>query len=439
MTMRVRAVLVLACKDLKLLLRDRVAAFFTLVFPVLFGLAFGFIFKGAVAGDPGPVRAVLIDFDGSAASEAVGAGLADAGVEVHPPPEEGPRDARTLVQHGVPVVVVLEEGFGDGLDRVIVGERLEARVFYDPARAIDAKVVEGALQGAMMRAMAVGMREPGRLDRWTETLESNETIPDSVKSRIRGAIMMARVGAEPEDGGSDDGVDDADGGDGGGFAMPVRVALHAVSGSSADKHEPVSAFELTLPQAAAWALVGCVTGFGLSLVSERSRGTLGRVLAGPVGPGTVLAGKALACFVCAVGVLVAIRLVFAVPYFGVRTGQVGWQGAVIVASAFAFTGLMMVLAVLPRSDRGAEGVVRATLLMMALLGGAGVPLMFFHGWMELLTHASPFRWAIIALEGATWRGWGAVRFVVPLTVLMGVGVGGLVLGWVVFRGRACRS
>ena len=119
--------------------------------------------------------------------------------------------------------------------------------------------------------------------------------------------------------------------------------------------------------------------------------------------------------------------------FGVRGGEPWIEILTIVLIAFAFVGVMMTLATLATSVGGAEGSVRATLLILALLGGAGVPLMFFRGWMHAATMASPFRWAISALEGSTWRGWSPAELGVPWMVLFLIGLLGISFGVWRFR------
>jgi hypothetical protein len=193
------------------------------------------------------------------------------------------------------------------------------------------------------------------------------------------------------------------GGDGG--FSPIEVAVR--SPERAGGPDGIrSAFELTYPQAAAWALVGCVTGFGLSLVGERSSGTLTRLAVAPIRRESVVVGKALACFVAAMVVLGAQRVLFMLPFFGVRGGDPVLEAVTLVLVAFAFTGVMAALATVATSTGGAEGAVRATLLILALLAGRGAADVF-PGLMRLVTMASPFRWAIAALEGSTWRGWTA--------------------------------
>ncbi|MFZ4466938.1 MAG: ABC transporter permease, partial [Phycisphaerales bacterium] len=60
-----RAVLALALKDVRLLLRDRPSAFFTFAFPLAIALFFGYVFGGTTAA---PMRVVVACEDRSDAA-----------------------------------------------------------------------------------------------------------------------------------------------------------------------------------------------------------------------------------------------------------------------------------------------------------------------------------------------------------------------------------
>ena len=198
-----------------------------------------------------------------------------------------------------------------------------------------------------------------------------------------------------------------------------------------------SSWELTFPQAAAWALVGCVSGFGASLTSERASGTLQRLRSLPIPGWPILAGKALACFVSAVVVLSALQVVASVG-FGSRVTSLVAVGLAVAMSAWAFTGLMMFLASITSSEQGSEGAVRAVLLVLALVGGAGAPLYFMPNWMQVVSSVSPFRWAILAFEGVSYRAFGFADLAVVLGVLGLFGALGFV-GALALSSRSARG
>ncbi|HRP62893.1 MAG TPA: ABC transporter permease, partial [Phycisphaerales bacterium] len=93
----------------------------------------------------------------------------------------------------------------------------------------------------------------------------------------------------------------------------------------------------------------------------------------------------------------------------------------------------MLLSVLGKTEAAAGGIGWAVLLVMAMLGGGMVPLFLMPGWMQSISHISPVKWAVLALEGAIWRGFSPAEMLLPCAVLLGVGAGGFLLGSRLFR------
>lgn len=436
-----RAVVAIAVKDLRLLMRDRAAAFFTLVFPLLFGVVFGVIFQQAFGGGGGTpaIEVAIVDLDDSELSRAYADAMTEMGdltvVEV-----TGPADAEDRVRRGrLAAGIVIPPGFGAAMQTALFGEPPGVEVIMDPSRAAESGMLQGVLAGAGFRVMAGVFQEPEmvgtQIGQVRELVRQDQTM-SAMERVLMGTLLdsadrLFGSGAVGEDGGAAEtsGVDVPRMA---GFT-PVVVSVRMPERRGGGGNTLNSAFELTYPQAAAWALVGCVTGFGLSLVGERSSGTLKRLGVAPIRRDLVVYGKGLACFVAALAVLAAQRALFALPFFGVRGGVPWIEAVTIVLIAFAFVGVMMALATVATTTGGAEGGVRATLLILALLGGAGVPLMFFTGWMRWVTMASPFRWAITALEGSTWRGWTASEMAIAWAVLGVIGALGIIFGVWKFR------
>ena len=165
---------------------------------------------------------------------------------------------------------------------------------------------------------------------------------------------------------------------------------------------------------------------------ERTSGTLGRLLTAPLTRRQILLGKALACFVAMIAIE-ALLVAVGVVGFGVRPTSWPLLAAAVLAAATAFTGIMMVLSVLGGTEQSASGAAWATLLVFALLGGGMVPLFVMPGWMLTASGVSPARWAILAFEGALWRGFSPAEMALPLGVLLAIGAAGLALGTRLFR------
>ena len=185
---------------------------------------------------------------------------------------------------------------------------------------------------------------------------------------------------------------------------------------------PQNYYVVSFPQGIIWGVMGCAAGFGISLVSERSGGTLVRLRMAPIGTTQILAGKALACLLAVVSVSV-ILLAVAVVAFHVRPVSYVMLAAAVACVALAFVGVMMLLAVLGKTERAAGGIGWAILTTMAMIGGGMLPLFFMPQWLQTFSSISPVKWAILALEGAIWRGFTPVEMLKPCGRAAGGGDG----------------
>lgn len=216
-------------------------------------------------------------------------------------------------------------------------------------------------------------------------------------------------------------------GSGGGTAAgwnPVEIEM---KGIAERRNGPQNPFEITFPQGILWGIVGCAASFGVGLVVERTQGTLLRLEIAPISRAQILAGRALAC-VTAILVVEVFLTVIGVAAFHVRPSSVAHFALAGVSAALGFSGLMMGLSVIGRTPQSVGGLSWALLLMMSMLGGGMMPLFLMPSWMVAASHLSPVKWAILAFEGALWRGFSTPEMLLPCGVLLGVGLLGLALG-----------
>jgi ABC-2 type transport system permease protein len=422
-----RPVLALAGKDLRLLARNRAALFFALGWPVLIALFFGMIFGGG--GERGRMKVGAVDEDGSPASAALLKRLsATDGLELTPLPRA---EAEARVRAGkLTAAVVVPKGYAEADARLFHGSPRRLELAVDPAHAAEAAMLEGILTGAAMQSMQAlfsgGDGSRRMVDTALADLSGAPAGPEKARtSRFLGdlrSFLDAAPAAAP--GG-------ADGAAGGGGWKPLEIRKRELR---ADRVGPSSAFDITFPQGIIWGVIGCSLGFALSLVQERTRGTLTRLRAAPLTAGHVLAGKALACFTAIVGVE---ALLFAVGRigFGVRPSW-GLAAAAAVSVAICFVGLMMLVAVVGKTEQAAGGLGWAIMMPLSMLGGGMVPLFAMPSWMQAAGTVSPVKWSILALEGAIWRGFTPAELAVPCAVLIAVGVTGFVLGAWRYRAQA---
>jgi ABC-2 type transport system permease protein len=367
-----RAILVLAAKDIRLLLRDRAAAFFTFAFPVAIALLFGYVFSGTT-GEPLQV-AVLVERDSAAARAFVGLMESDGAFAVARAATRERGEAMVRGTEAIALVTVPAD-WEERLAGVRAGGSAGLRVEFDPARRAEGGLLVGK------------MHELG----------------------FRAAFGEAAAAWKP-------------------------VTVEA-SEMSMERGVPANSFAISFSQGVAWALFGAVLSFCAGIAEERQRGTLVRLLVSPMRPASILLGKAVACFLACMAaewLLVAVGAAF----FGVSVSSWAWLAVASAATAFGFSGVMMLLAGGFRTQGGAQGAGRAVLLVLAMLGGGTVPLVFMPGFLRTLSDVSPFKWAVLVAEGCTWRAWGAAEMWMPLAALVAIGAVGLASGAALVRRTA---
>ncbi|MFH1733594.1 MAG: ABC transporter permease, partial [bacterium] len=194
-------------------------------------------------------------------------------------------------------------------------------------------------------------------------------------------------------------------------------------------------FEVSFPQALIWAMIGCAAAFGISLVVERTHGTLVRLRVMPIKLSQILAGKGLACFGAIVVVGTMLFVIFTI-FFNVQAGSILFFIMALASSAICFVGIMMLLSVLGKTEASAGGIGWAALLIMAMLGGGMIPLFVMPSWIRGFSSISPVKWAVLALEGAVWRGFTLEMMLQHCGILVGIGVILFIIGARVFKSTA---
>jgi ABC-2 type transport system permease protein len=115
-------------------------------------------------------------------------------------------------------------------------------------------------------------------------------------------------------------------------------------------------------------------------------------------------------------------LTLASAVLGVRLGNPLLLAVGAVSTAIGFTGLMMFVSTLGKTEAGVAGAGWGIMMPMAMLGGGMVPLIAMPPWMQTASHVSPMKWGIMALEGAIWRDFSLQEMLLPCGILLAVGV-----------------
>jgi ABC-2 type transport system permease protein len=442
----ISAVVAIAATDLKLLLRDKLDAFFTFVFPLIFAIFFGWVFGGAGGGETGKIELGIVQLDKSASATAFADDLAKLD-GFHVTRFDDVAGAQDKVRKGelVACVVIPEDFNAKFEDLFATGTGPTVRGYVDPSRRGETGLLEGRLTELAFKGMtrsftnADSMKKQvakarESIDKSKDTDPSRKFVFNTFLTGIEGLLTdnARRAGKE--------GVPDTGLGTGPGTGLgtgmdnfrPVTIELEQIK---RDSNGPTNSYEVSLPQGIVWGLMGCVTAFIGTLAVDRQRGTLVRLMCSPLSTRAVIAGKSLAGFVSCMAVQWLLIGVFA-AVFKVRVPEPLMLLFATTCASLGFVGLMMFLAVMGRASDGSGGMGRAVVLVLAMIGGGTIPVFIMPKVMQTVSGISPFSWAVRAIEGATWRSMSLAEMMLPCGVLLAIGAVGFTLGAMMFRTQA---
>lgn len=406
-------------KDFLQLRRDPAALFFTLGWPLIVAIMFGVLFGGSGGGNAKP-KVLLLDLDASVQSQAFGKAV--AGLDTLEVERATSLQAATdAVRRGQRVAaIVLPNGWAASGGGGFNPDAMPVDVLVDPSRKAEQAMLEGMLTGAAMQSLT-GNGDPAAQQAFVAQAKADvQGLPPA--SRAAYTRFFDALGGLPPLPAAQDGDAAA-----GGFE-PLKLRMQSVQ---ARRKGPANSHAVTFPQGMFWAVLGCVMSFATTLATERSEGTWMRLRSAPVASWHLLMGKGLACGLAMLAALNVLALVGAFA-FGVEANWVLLELA-FVCGVFAFTALMMALAMIGNSVRASSGIAWAVLMPLSMLGGAMIPLFAMPAWLQSAALASPVRWLIVAIEGASWRGFAASEMLLPCAVLVGMGLA--LLAWVRLRAR----
>ena len=421
-------IVTMALKDLKLLWRDKLGLFWSLVFPLIMALFFGSILGGNGGKQKG-LKVIALDEDQSKGSKALLEQLesSEALTLTRAKENEGVEALRKAVLRGRYVAYVkIPKGYGDGTLFFQSGAGGRLKVGIDPARRAEAGYLKGILAEASMKRLTTQFQDPedlrAQIKKQEKDIDGAKDLKEDDKKELKSFMgsfdrLLDKVDFNNGSGGSS------------GVGSPVNFEIDSLS---SERRKPASAFEVSFPSAILWAILGTVASFTISMVKERKSGTLFRLYVAPQSLLHIVLGKALACFIACLFVSVALTLVGSL-FFGVRLQNLPGYALALTSTTFCFVGMMMCLSVLGKTEESVAGSSWGIMLVMAMLGGGMVPLLAMPSWMLTLSHISPVKWGILALEGSIWRGFDMSDFFLPCGILIAVGFAALTAGTWIFR------
>lgn len=429
-------ILAIAVKDLRLLLRDYGGMFFVLVFPLIMALLFGAIFGGSGGGGARSMKIGIPDQPRSA-EKAFYDELAKSEVlDIAVLPADS---AKALVSAGKLIAFVGYTDTSSAKFSIFSPSRPSIEVWIDPSRKAESGYLNGLISQAYFSIVQRRMMDiPAMQNALADQIRMFDTasgIPPDERAQIGsmlsrfndflGSIAALDSTESTNSGGSDTAASRSS--DSSDDFSPFRPPDIQFTEAVVTSLEPRTSWEITFPQSVQWGLLGVAASFAMSLVVEHTRGTYLRLRLAPISRAHILAGKGLACFIASVSICALLMLV-GILVFGVRVAWPLGLAIAILSAGVCFTGIMMLISVMGRTEQAVGGAGWAILLIMAMTGGGMVPLIAMPRWMLSIGAFSPVRWSVTALEGAIWRGFTAAQMVTPVAILLGTGVACFALG-----------
>ena len=409
-----RKIISLALKDLRLMPRNRGGMFFTFVWPILVTVLFGIMFGGNDNGEQGKVRVAIVDEDNTDGSRAFIKKIEES-FELTPMTQA---DAENAVRRGQRTgFIVVKPGFGEASNRMFYGSSKEIEVGVDPARQAEA----GMLEGLLMKHAATDLQKMFT-DSKASTAMVDKALGDLKQAPPDQAAPVQRFLGEWK---TFMGTPQSQGPPGSpqGEWQPLKITKKDVARIYEGPRNP---FDITFPQGVIWGLIGCAMSFGISLVTERTHGTLVRLRMAPLTSAQILGGKALSCFTSIM--FVELMLLGVALGFGVRPTSYPMLALAGLSAAICFVGFMMLVASLGKTEQTASGAGWAILMPLSMVGGAMVPTFIMPSWIQSISFISPIRWTMLAIEGGVWRNFSIAEMATPCAILIFVGAACFTLG-----------
>ncbi len=376
-----RFIWTLAIKDLLQTRRDRMAALFTIILPIVFTVFFGVLLGGLSSGSE-RIPLAIADSDGGAVAQKLVALLKESPVvDVK---MIGPTAVEKQVDdEKVAAALIIPAGFGAAVEGG--GEGGAAVTVVRILGSTGAISVEEAVRSAVDRLVA--QRVAGAV--------AVDTVATSAGGSPSAALAAAIA----------DGL----------LAKPVLTVTSQDSGSQAGQIP--RGFDQSSPgMLVNWIMFSLLTA-STGLVMERRSGAVQRLLTTHATRRQVIAGKSLAMFIITMLQQVLLiglgQFAFGVDYL---RDPAALLLTMITLSAMA-SCLGLLLATVFRSEQAVIATTVIVSMVLSALGGAWFPLEVTGAGFARIAHFVPTSWILDSFRGIILKGWGVPDVLMPLGIV----------------------
>ncbi len=416
-----KKIFLIGMKDVRLAFRDRAGLFLMLLAPFLLTIGMGFVtgrFSGSSGGGLSHIPLVVVNQDGEQLGNTLvevmqSAELADL---IEPMLLEDVQQARKQVDDDLTsAAVIIPAGFTqsfmespeDASAPLALSTPLaQIEVYANPTRPTNVGVIESIVEEFIGRVEVGQIGSKLVVDEYVEytaMLQSGSLGMDpgaiAALAQQTSERLVSREGAS-------------------------LIGVKKVSASEEDSSQvEFDVLAYMAPGMALMFLMYTVSYGGRTILIERTRGTLPRLLVSPTTTVQVLLGKVLGIFLTGVA-QIAILIAASTVFFQVRWGDPLGTIVLVLAAVFGATGWGMLITAVGRSPGQVANIGSAIMLTFGILGGSFFNMSNLPVWLQRLSLITPNAWGI--------NGFGILAMGGKLADLGGTLAGLLVMGVVLF-------
>jgi len=385
-----------------------------LVIAGVFALAFG-----GGGGDQITIKVLLFDEDDSLLSMflegAGGSSQRDQNLEVVPVGEEG----YEMMERGeASALIHLPQGFTTDF---LNGTPTTIGVVKNPSERFLPKIVD---EGA--RIGAVGLSEASRVFRAELAQMGDFAREESFPADLAVAGLSAGVNHKLK------GLER--------YLFPPVVTMESVSLRPEEGEEEDDGFNIlayVLPGFSIMGILFLAQSATRDILRDRESGLLRHLLTAPVSVNDYVGGKCLSVFaVTTLGFALFVIIGLAA---GIRWGPAPAVVALMLASALAAAGLLILIMSLVGSERQGDTLTTIVIIVSSMLGGAFMPVSQMPSFITPISAATPVYWSTEGFAKLIIHGGGLGDILLNLTVLTVVGATLMLIGALVLKRKIERG
>ena len=402
----------IAKKDLLQFRKDKKSLFLSFILPIILISLFAAIY-GGVDGkvESKPQKLLVVDLDTTSLSAEIIADLQkEPALEIEI--TDFKKGKQSLVDGKRSALMCFYAGFADSVNS---GKTAPMELFYDEAKSMEIGLMQKALMSTIMNF--VGQKGGKAHVKSFINQKYGDELPEDIIDEINRDI-------------------DAEFNDDGG----------TTSFSSELKTTP-----LAIKEDIRWGLIQAVAGtmvmmllfsmagMGNSILQEKEKGTLKRLLFSPVSASQFLYGKMLSALILAL-VQIIILLLFSYFVFGLDLfyNPLGLL-LMVLGTAFACSGFGIFIASLGSSQKQVESISTIVIIIMSAIGGSMIPLFLMPAFLQKLAMTSINYWAIQGFYDVFGRDVSGSVFLIKPLVLFAFGIVSSLLAGLYFRKRVLKE